>query len=64
MDDKELEPYVELFHDALDAWKGNHFIGHGREGGWVDDHDFCIVDALLIAGWTPPGYLSKDQPNA
>jgi hypothetical protein len=52
MDDSELEPHVAAFHDALDAWTGNHQIGHGREDGWVDDHADCIVDALLTAGWS------------
>lgn len=48
-----LQTALAAFHDALDAYP-DHPIGHGRQPGWVDDHDEAIVEALLHAGWRPP----------
>jgi hypothetical protein len=49
----QLEEALDAFHSALDAYP-DHRIAHGREPGWVDDHDEAIVEALLNAGWTLP----------
>jgi hypothetical protein len=50
---------VELFHDAMHAWRGAatddstaRKLSHRR--AWVLD-DRAVVEALLYAGWTPPG---------
>jgi hypothetical protein len=50
---------VELFHDAMHTWRGiatdesaTQKLSHRR--AWVLD-DRAVVEALLRAGWTPPG---------
>ena len=55
----EIARAVELFHDAMHAWRGAatddstaRKLSHRR--AWVLD-DRAMVEALLHAGWTPPG---------
>jgi hypothetical protein len=54
----ELAQAVDLFHDAMQAWRGaaidesrTRKLGH-RRATVVDDR--AVVEALLRAGWTPP----------
>jgi hypothetical protein len=50
---------VDLFHDAMHAWRGvatdeliTRKLSH-RRARVLDDH--AMVEALLQAGWIPPG---------
>jgi hypothetical protein len=56
----DLAEAVDAFHGALDAYPV-HRIGHGRDPGWVDDHDEAVVEALLRAGWTPPSRARQER---
>lgn len=45
------------FHAALTAYQhqpGGRQIGHGWDCNRVDDVATVVVEALLMAGWTPP----------
>ena len=55
----ELARAVDLFHDAMHAWRDvtidesmTRKLSH-RRATVVDDR--AVVEALLRAGWTPPG---------
>jgi hypothetical protein len=64
----ELAKAVDLFHDAMHAWRGaaidesmTRKLSNHRRATVVDDR--AVVEALLRAGWTPPNESGPSPPR-
>lgn len=52
MEKTERDEFIELIHDALDAYEYSGY--HDRETGIIDMTSSELAGALLAAGWRSP----------